>query len=117
MIWSSSSISTGLLKPKRSMLRAICLICFRECVRAFPEYGRSELVGRYSKFMVVSCKRAEVRAICRKPDPSAWLTHGKCPGLFMSGKLPFDLDVEVLGVDKAVFRTMETSGLPSRVLV
>jgi hypothetical protein len=30
----SSEIKTGLVKPKRSMLVAICRICFLECVRA-----------------------------------------------------------------------------------
>src|SRR5712671_1400528 len=37
MIWSSSSTRTGLLKPNRSMLLAICLICLGEWVRALPE--------------------------------------------------------------------------------
>jgi hypothetical protein len=34
MIWSASSISTGLVKPKRSIEAVICRICFLECVRA-----------------------------------------------------------------------------------
>ena len=35
----ASSISTGLVNPKREMLSAICRTCFLECVRAFLAQG------------------------------------------------------------------------------
>jgi hypothetical protein len=37
MISFSSEIRTGLVKPNRSMLVAICRICFLEWTQAFPE--------------------------------------------------------------------------------
>src|ERR687897_686959 len=40
MISSLSLMRTGFVKPKRSLLVAICLICFLEWVRAFLAYGR-----------------------------------------------------------------------------
>src|SRR5439155_25558718 len=80
MIWSSSSTRTGLLKPKRSMLRSICLICLGEWVRALPGYGRREWVGRFSTFIFGSpcCGRTLI-------DPSAvYLDHQEGRRYFMS---------------------------------
>ena len=48
MISPSSDTSTGFVKPKRSMLSAICRICFLECVRALRAYGFSEETLRSS---------------------------------------------------------------------
>lgn len=45
-ICPSSSIRTGLVKPKRSMLFAIWRSCFLECVRAFRGLGVSSSIGR-----------------------------------------------------------------------
>jgi hypothetical protein len=53
MISSPSLISTGLVKPNRSMLAAICRSCFLEWVRAFRAYGRRLATGIAS--MVLCC--------------------------------------------------------------
>ena len=45
MISWSSLIRTGLVKPKRSMEAAICLICFLEWVRALRANGRRFATG------------------------------------------------------------------------
>ena len=40
-VWS---IRTGLVKPNRAMLSAICCTCLRECLRALVSQGRKDLV-------------------------------------------------------------------------
>jgi hypothetical protein len=42
------SMSTGLVKPKRSIESAICRICFLECVRALRAAGVRAARGSHS---------------------------------------------------------------------
>ena len=49
----SSSTSSGLVKPKASMLALICSSCSAECTRALPACGRRSAAGRSRIFAAI----------------------------------------------------------------
>jgi hypothetical protein len=48
-----SSTSSGLVKPKASMLALICSICAAEWTRALPGWARSSATGRSTIFAAI----------------------------------------------------------------
>src|SRR5262245_10948859 len=69
MIEPSSPIRTGLVKPNRRMLSAICRICFLEWVRALPGWGRRPTTGMGS--IAIGWGVALVRGDCGVMDIEA----------------------------------------------
>ena len=66
---NGSSMSTGLVNPKRPMLSAICRICFFECVRALFGYGLSWQFAVRAKKIPVRLRRELVRISTGIPLP------------------------------------------------
>jgi hypothetical protein len=72
----SASISTGLVKPKVSILSAICRICFFEWVRALRFQGRNAdmaMVSICESGMAVLVGKQRGSQPCGRSWPRVWL--------------------------------------------
>src|ERR1700730_8060528 len=86
--------STGFVKPKRSIDRALALICFLKWARALRGYGISAPVGRCS---TNRCEKV-LSILSPTPRQPAWLTVNDRKSRAIRGRLGEDVDVLSAGL-------------------